>query len=733
MSDDQIFCAALELETEAKQRELVESLCANDSDQAHRVWGLLESHRKIIGSEKNCQSILDRSALVFQAFSEDCELLPGKQVGEYLLRELIGEGATSFVFRAQQLMPVNRDVALKILKPGMDSQRILARFGLEHQVIKRLEHPGITPVFDVGIQDNGRPFFAMELVPNPLTIIQYVEHFSLELRRCVELMIDTCEIVQHAHQRGVIHRDLKPSNILIEGVPQHVPKPRIIDFGIAKIMEPGDNSSSFTTLGERFGTPAYMSPEQALSSASSLDIRSDVYSLGVVLYELITGATPRNVASTATIDAPWTSESYWQYETIAPSRVQRLHAKPRVGLLSTKQLTAQSDEHSEKAPGGSVRELDLIVMKAIAKDRQNRYQTVADLQRDLQRFLNGEPIEAAGPGLLYRVRKMVNRNRAISLAAAVSLITIIATSFLTTSYAFRAHNAEQQVRLQLQETLDTQKELLVERDRAEEAMRQSQSLLRVFQVQSVTDRSLTRLLKQMLEAAQRGQIEGHFADGTAISIQAEALTKPHDRLIVRGDWQWASSHFPSEIVNTSFQLTSREAAQALPPSLDNAQKSEQPDDHPKLSHTTLEPTTNHTVEDRESLQLILLEELRMVLPNDDPFIGEVLDNCGLQALDKNKLAGAQQYLSESVRIWEKSKRYPENLVQSKLFLAEALMRNGQIRQSEAYLNEAHQSLNCIPQNSLELVSLREFHNRLRTMWNNKTSDQPPQTSIHESK
>ncbi len=185
-----------------------------------------------------------------------------------------------------------------------------------------------------------------------------------------------------------------------------------------------------------------------------------------------------------------------------------LHAKPRMNRLFKNRSEAQSAKPLGRPTSGSVRELDLIVLKAIARDRQDRYQSVNDLQRDLQRYLNGEPIEAAGPGLFYRLKKMAARNRAIATAAAVTLLTIITTSILTTSYAFRVSDAEQKVRLQLQETLDTQKELMVERDRAEEAMRQSQSLLRVFQVQTVMNRSLARFLTQSLEAAKRGQFDG---------------------------------------------------------------------------------------------------------------------------------------------------------------------------------------------------------------------------------
>ncbi len=561
------------------------------------------------------------------------------------------------VFRAKQLVPVEREVALKILKPGMDSHRILARFGLEHQVINRLEHPGVTPVYDAGVQDNGRPFFAMQLVPNPLTITEYAERFKLDLCGRIQLMIATCDIVQHAHQRGVIHRDLKPSNILIEGVPQASPMPRIIDFGIAKVMQPSEDSEGFTTLGDRFGTPAYMSPEQALMPASSVDIRSDVYSLGAVLYELLTGLTPRKASVVSAAELPWTSNAYWEYAVKSPSRVNGVPVKPqRYPHLLKRVVRARRAMGSEKARCGSLDELDWITLKAIAKDRQDRYQTVADMQRDLQRFLNCEPVEAAGPSFLYRAKKLIQRNRAISVAATITLLTIVITSIMTTSYAFRAHDAQRLVQLQLLETLDAQDKLLLERDRAEIAMRQSQSLLRVFQVQSVMNRSFARHLQQKIDAARRGQGESQPITGPEIDIQTKALTEPHHRLIVRGDWTWTSNSFPADLINASFQIGSNEAAQALSSEQERspaAQLAEVAVTTPPITQTALNQTQgafsvteaakSRVVADRETLQFILLDELRAVLPSNDPFIAEVLDNCGLQALERASPADAERF------------------------------------------------------------------------------------------
>lgn len=708
MSDDEIFCAALELASETQQRALVDSLCEQDREQWQRVTSLLKTHHQFnTNTQTKRPSILDQPAAVFQAFSQAAELRPGQQVGNYLLQERLGEGATSLVYKAQQLSPVKREVALKLLKPGMDSQRILARFSLEHQVIQRLEHPGITRVFEIGVQENGRPFFAMELVPNPLTITDYVNRFELDLRCRVELIIAVCEIVQHAHQRGVIHRDLKPSNILISGGPQRPAAPRIIDFGIAKVQRKDDSVEELTHLGDRFGTPAYMSPEQALLPNDSVDIRSDVYSLGVVLFELLTGSTPRSQAANASEQWSWTHERYWDYAVPLPSKLR--HQRMPTSSNATAGPASSIARPAQKALGGSERELDWIVLKAIARDRELRYQTVADLQRDLQRLLRGEPVEAAGPSWIYQARKLVRRNPTLALATLTTLVTIFTSSILIASYAWRTQQAERQVRWQLDKTLESQRELLIQRDQAEAAKRQSQALLRVFQVQTATDRALGQFVKQMLETMQENPIDGRDLT-ELISVDSQLLTQPHERLIIRGDWSWASNRFPTEIINASFQFTSREAAKAL--ALERSTTGPPTSSLPIADRPP--KSTVREVEDRQSLQDILLTELRGILPTEDPFIAEVLDNSGLLALDRQQFSVASDLFTESLQLWSQRPEYLPQRVQTQLFLAEALLAEGEVTRATDLLQSAAQALQGLPGNSDEAARLRKLLASLQT-------------------
>lgn len=701
-SDDEVFCEAIEFDTWTQQEQYVRATCNGDADQIERVLGLLLAHNKMQQSESKQSSILERADQVFQTFSSSADLEPGTRIGAYELVEKIGEGGVGIVFRAQQSEPIQREVALKLLKPGMDSQRILARFALERQVLEQLEHPGITRILDAGVQANGRPFFAMELVRNALTITGYAERFKFNVRDRVQLLVSVCGIVQYAHQRGFIHRDLKPSNILLDAEQGDAPAPKVIDFGIAKIVRSDASElAMITSPGERFGTPAYMSPEQALSETHEADIRSDIYSLGIVLFELLTGSTPKS-NSTSQFSSAWRQSTSLDWEPCPPSQWPADQQFPFV---------CRADLRGE---------LDWITLKALAHDPDRRYQTVADFQRDLERFLDGEPVEAAGPSIKYRIGKFIRRNLAASLATALVFLTIVATSIVTSWFGFRALTAEKEAQERLGQVLEIQDALRLERDEADRARFQAEAMLRMFQVQLATNKALAAYYQDInqnfVEAERKNELVQFGQD-----IKATSLLEPHPRLIVRGDWRWASELFPEEIIVEQLKLSSRDVASVLayspdPPTVGadgrkvglgkglvfgRQSQGNQAGQPAEIVNVTLPDFRDR-----------LLQELKQTVKEDAPFIAEVLDNYGLEAIDRGEFESAERYLKNAVAIWMTSERHPTNAVQSNLFLAETLLKQGKFKEAAAVIVEARQRLSSLPAETQELAELRAFAQQL---------------------
>jgi serine/threonine protein kinase len=313
----------------------------------------------------------------------------GSVIGPYKLMEQIGEGGFGLVFVAEQHEPVRRKVALKVIKPGMDSAQVIPRFEAERQALALMDHPHIAKVLDAGATDSGRPYFVMELVKG-IPITEYCDKNQLAPRERLELFVTVCQAIQHAHQKGIIHRDVKPSNVLVTS---HDGKPaaKVIDFGVAKAMHQQLTAHSiYTNFAQMIGTPLYMSPEQAEMSGLDIDTRSDIYSLGVLLYELLTGTTPlerQRVAQAA-------------YDEIRRLIREEEPPRPSLRLSSCDSLPSiAARRHTEPAKlSRLVRgDLDWITMKSLEKDRTRRYETANGLARDIQRYLSDEPVEACPP------------------------------------------------------------------------------------------------------------------------------------------------------------------------------------------------------------------------------------------------------------------------------------------------------------------------------------------------
>ena len=385
------------------------------------------------------------------------------RLSRYKLLEELGEGGCGIVYSAEQDEPVHRRVALKVIKPGMDSKAVIARFEAERQALALMDHPNIARIFDAGATPAGRLYFVMELAQGP-RITEYCDQRQLDLSQRIELFITVCQAVQHAHQKGIIHRDLKPSNILIVE-PDGAPVPKIIDFGIAKATDQQlTNATLVTELHHFLGTPAYMSPEQAGLGGRDIDTRSDIYSLGVLLYELLTGRTPFDGKELLATGLDEMRRTIREVEPVKPStRLTEELAKAgkwenaKAGEATVPPSDSPSrgfpPDHVQARPRPNPHELqrlssalrgdlDWIVMKCLEKDRARRYESASDLALDLVRYLNHEPVTAAAQGAIYKLGKFARRNRvAFATAAAMLFVLLLATGF-STWQAIRASRAE---------------------------------------------------------------------------------------------------------------------------------------------------------------------------------------------------------------------------------------------------------------------------------------------------
>src|SRR6185436_5999178 len=319
----------------------------------------------------------------------------GDKIGRYKLMEQLGEGGMGIVFVAEQKEPVRRTVALKVIKPGMDTRQVVARFEAERQALAMMNHPNIAKVLDAGATEVGRPYFVMELVRG-IRITDYCDQANLSTKERLDLFIKVCQAIQHAHQKGIIHRDIKPSNILVT-LHDGVPVPKVIDFGIAKATEGRlTDATVYTQLHQFIGTPAYMSPEQAEMSGLDIDTRSDIYSLGVLLYELLTGKTPFDAKELMASGIDAMRKTIREKEPARPStRLATLHGEELT--TAAKRRSTDTSKLFHQLQG----DLDWIVMKCLEKDRSRRYQTANGLAVDLKRHLNNEAVVARPPSSAY--------------------------------------------------------------------------------------------------------------------------------------------------------------------------------------------------------------------------------------------------------------------------------------------------------------------------------------------
>jgi serine/threonine protein kinase len=430
-SIDRIFWDAAQLTSPAERDAYLARACDGDAELRRRVEQLLHARSE-------AESFLESPAPDLDATVEECLLPegPGTEIGPYKLLEPIGKGSFGVVFLAEQTQPLRRKVALKVLKPGMDTRQVVARFEAERQALALMDHPNIARVLDAGAVPSGRPYFVMELVKGaPIT--DFCDERRLTTRERLGLFVSICQAVQHAHQKGIIHRDLKPSNILVT-VQDGAAVPKVIDFGVAKTLgQQLTERTLFTGFAQVLGTPLYMSPEQARMSGQDVDTRSDVYSLGVLLYELLTGTTPLEKERARRLDLDELRQAIREEEPPRPST--------RAGTAGEAAATAAMRRQSDpKRLSGLLRgELDWVVMRALEKDRDRRYESASAFAADVQRYLHDEPVQACPPSRWYRFRKLVRRNKRAFLAAGLVLLTLVDGIIATSWQAVRATRAKQ--------------------------------------------------------------------------------------------------------------------------------------------------------------------------------------------------------------------------------------------------------------------------------------------------
>jgi len=637
---DPIFFAAVEISSPEERAEYLRRACGDDPQLRQRVEELLEAHFA-------AGEFLEQSpATVLHGNNDDVQAGPGTVIGPYKLLQQIGEGGMGIVFMAEQIEPIQRTVALKIIKAGMDTRHVIARFEAERQALAMMDHLNIAKVLDAGTTESGRPYFVMDLVKG-VPITQFCDEKHLSLRERLNLMLPICQAVQHAHQKGIIHRDIKPTNVLVAEY-DNCAVPKVIDFGVAKATaQKLTEQTMFTEFGQVVGTVEYMSPEQAKFNQLDIDTRSDIYSLGVLLYELLAGSPPFEQKRLR--EAAFDEVLRIIREEEPPKPSTRLSASDALPSIAANRQTEPA-RLSRDIRG----ELDWIVMRSLDKDRHRRYQTALALAEDIQCYLTDQPVTACPPSALYRFRKFARRNKGGVLAVSAVTASVILGLVLASIGFFQA------------------------RREASRADREAAHAL----VQANRSEEVSRFLKQMLEGV-----------GPAVALG-------RDTVLVREILNKTAEHLNELKAQPEVEAELRHVLGQVYRDLGLYEKAEEMDKRAlELNRAIYGNESAKVASDMNALASTLwklnryaesermhreaLAMRRKILGNDDGSVAQSLQNLGMTLLWSNKFDEAIPVFRESIDIRRRLYGHQSERTASSLFgLAVVLRIKNQLDESE---------------------------------------------------
>ena len=630
--EEQIFSEAILLSSGCERDDFIRAACGDNQVLEQRIRSLISSH-------DTASFVLDRRGEL--AALNDLEQAqterPGSVIGNYKLLQQIGEGGMGVVFMADQLKPVQRKVAIKIVKAGMDSRQVIARFEAERQALALMDHPNLTQVLDAGTTVDGRPYFVMDLVRGTY-LTQYCDENRVPLRDRLGLFLHVCGAIHHAHQKGIIHRDIKPTNIMLT-LHDGIPVPKVIDFGIAKALaRPLTDKTLFTSYGALIGTPEYMSPEQAEMSDLDLDIRSDIYSLGVLLYELMTGSPPLESDKVKGKGLLEVCETIRNYETELPSDRVTRQGESLLTVTEKRQATSVSLRRFLRG------DLDRIIMKALAKDRSQRYESASALSRDIERYLCGDPVEAASPTMMYKATKFVIKHRLACTFALILTVVLVASTIVSTCLAIQATRAKA---------------------RAVKAEAIATSLGREKQNEAAASRAMTIFAMGHLRPVEQEEVKVVFQE---MNSKLPIVYDSHGLYTIDQDVTVLEMGSAGQLIEmgSAGQFISPLAATVWPPEL-------------------LE---------------VILEEQRKTFGTSDPYVAKTLEQLGTYYVEQGQYEKADLYLRESLGIYNDLEDETFTMIRTMAVLARCLKAQGKTI-------EADELVATIQEKAVHIVGLDE--------------------------